>query len=374
MAFTGKAVYGDQVFSGIAEDVSPIISLISPFETPLLDALGDALYPAKSVLHEWLEDSLQPDTVVSSVDIGSTGAATAIGIAGGLAAFLRVGTVLQVGVNYNSEVIQISAISGNTITVTRALGGTSATSYGAGQSLTVLSDNALEGDDVDADTSRPRLRKTNYVEIFKADVIVSGTMLAVAQLGGIVNEFDYQQQKRMREMLKSLERKVIRGYSFGNTLGSASAYRTMSGIIPTISTNIHSIGTLSDDYLATVIRSAWQNGGVDVDLMCADGLWKRSIDGLASSRISQLPQEETLRTLVTMYESSYGVQKVTLSRWMPQYTLLSLATARAKPTPLQGRTFQFTPVAKSGDSEKGMVVGEYTIEFRNEEGHAFAHR
>lgn len=70
MAFTGRAIYdvvgSDTVFKGVAEDVSEIISMISPFETPLLDALAQPLYPARNVLHEWLEDSLTPNKVTKS--------------------------------------------------------------------------------------------------------------------------------------------------------------------------------------------------------------------------------------------------------------------------------------------------------------------
>ncbi len=39
MAFSGRAVYSN--FSAVAEDVSDIVSMISPRETPLLDILGE---------------------------------------------------------------------------------------------------------------------------------------------------------------------------------------------------------------------------------------------------------------------------------------------------------------------------------------------
>jgi hypothetical protein len=49
-----------------------------------------------------------------------------------------------------------------------------------------------------------------------------------------------------------------------------------------------------------------------------------------------------------------------------------LASPRVKVVPLRGRSFQFERVAKTGDSEKGMVLGEYTTEVKNEEGLAKA--
>ena len=59
MPFTGKATYSaGSSLPEIAEDVSDIIGIVSPFETPLLDRLGDAPRAATSTVHEWLEDPL----------------------------------------------------------------------------------------------------------------------------------------------------------------------------------------------------------------------------------------------------------------------------------------------------------------------------
>ena len=62
MAFTGKATYSAGTnLPELAEDVADLIGIISPFETPLLDALGDPMRAATSTHHEWLEDSLLPN-------------------------------------------------------------------------------------------------------------------------------------------------------------------------------------------------------------------------------------------------------------------------------------------------------------------------
>jgi hypothetical protein len=59
MAFTGKATYdAGETLPEIIEDVSDVIGIVSPYETPLLDWLGDSKRPALSTVHEWLEDTL----------------------------------------------------------------------------------------------------------------------------------------------------------------------------------------------------------------------------------------------------------------------------------------------------------------------------
>ncbi len=47
MSFTGKATYSAGTsLPELAEDVSDIVGIVSPYETPLLDALGDPLKAA----------------------------------------------------------------------------------------------------------------------------------------------------------------------------------------------------------------------------------------------------------------------------------------------------------------------------------------
>ena len=51
MAFTGKATYSaGETLPEIAQDVSDLVSIVSPYETPLLDHLGDPLRAATSRL------------------------------------------------------------------------------------------------------------------------------------------------------------------------------------------------------------------------------------------------------------------------------------------------------------------------------------
>lgn len=369
MPFSGRATYSN--FSAIAEDVSDIVSMISPRETPLLDILGDAPFPARSVLHEWLEDDLSPNTIVASSAVASDTVDTNIGIAASKARRLQVGMILRGPSGSGNEYMVISAISGNTITVTRAFGGTTANSFPAGSSIDVIADAALEGDDVTTDTSGVRTRKQNFVQMFKKDVIVSGTEEAVTQLGGVNDEFTYQQQQRIREALRDLEKAVILGILSGNTIGSTTARRTMKGLRSFISTNAASVGpTLTESWLGNSIKSAWDQGGTDCDVILAGVNYKRIIDQFNASRKLIANVDTTFSNLVSEYESTFGVFRVVLSRWMPSSECLILSSQRVKVLPLQGRSFQFKEVSSQGDSRKGMVLGEYTVETRNEEGMA----
>lgn len=369
MAFTGRASYDTGNFDGFAEDVSDIIGMISPFETPLLDRLGDPPRPAENVLHEWLEDSLNPNTIVTSTAIASSSSATTImvHVAGAaVARYLQLGTILKH--KNTGEYYQVTATATSSITVSRAFGATSVSSAAAGTELFVVSDAALEGADVTTDISRPRVRRNNYCQIFKKDIIVSGTVQAVTQLGNISDEYEYQKLQRIRETIRDLEKATIQGKVSGNSLGSASVYRTMKGLWDHIVTNSTSSATISPTVLDDAIQLAWNQGATDINYIMADANWKRVIDGWNVSRVLVGNDTDEYHRRVTLFEGTFGTFEVVLGRWMPQNSLMILAPDRVNVLPLKGRSYRYESVAKTGDSDKGMVYGEYTLEVKNEEG------
>jgi hypothetical protein len=70
-----------------------------------------------------------------------------------------------------------------------------------------------------------------------------------------------------------------------------------------------------------------------------------------------------------VYESDFGVCRVVLSRWVPGDCVLLLDSSRIDVMPLAGRSFHYKPLARTGDRESGQIVGEYTLELRNENAH-----
>jgi hypothetical protein len=80
MAFSGKATYDNS--AQIGEDVSDIMLLISPNETPFLDVLPPPLTPAHNIYHQWGEEKLGPDRLVVSTAVNSATAATGVTING----------------------------------------------------------------------------------------------------------------------------------------------------------------------------------------------------------------------------------------------------------------------------------------------------
>jgi hypothetical protein len=193
---------------------------------------------------------------------------------------------------------------------------------------------------------------------------------------------DYQKAERLREMVRDLENCVINGVAAAaNPQGSASVRRTMNGIIPTIATNqfVPNSGSipagggggtgLNEAVLNAALRAIWEQSAARIDTIVAGGVQKRKINEfLSNSRLYQ-GDEVRFNNRVAVYESDFGVCRVILSRWVPSDTVLLLDSSRLSVLPLAGRSFQFKPLAATGDSATGMVVGEYTLEMLNENAH-----
>jgi len=377
MAFTGKATYsaGDSMPER-TENISDIVSIVSPYETPLLDHLGDPPRAATSTYHEWLEDELLPNTDVIDDDSWTDPAAdTTFGTEH--ADRFRVGD--QVRPAGSGELLLVTAVdTGNdTITVTRGYGGTTAEDLADDQVLHILGNAALEGDDAPSVRFTNRVRNGNWTQIFTAAVRVSGSKLAVRNLA-VADELDYQKQERLRELLRDLESTVINGASpSSNPQGSETVRRTMKGIIPSLTTNIFKPGIgglpadtdLTEVQLDTALHLMWERSTGCVDTIVVGGLQKRRINSFISSSRAYGPNDVAYRDLVGMYESDFGTCRVILCRHIPADTVLLLDSSRIAVLPLAGRSFHYKPLASTGDYEAGEIIGEYTLEFRNENAH-----
>ncbi len=375
MAFTGKATYSaGTTLPELAEDVADLISVITPYETPLLNQLGDPLREAHSTHHEWLEDTLLPnkdaidDATWSDPDVD-----TQFDVEHG--SRFRVGDQIQA--EGSAELMLVTAVNSNTLTVIRGYGGSTAEDLADNQVVNILGNAALEGSDKPDARFTNRVRCSNYTQIFTATVEISGSDMAARQLG-LVDEMDFQKGERLRELVRDLESTVINGRRPAtNPEGSDSVRRTMKGIIPHLASNVFHTGDsgfptgtdLDEAKINYALRKIWENSSGNVDLIVVGGFQKRKLNAFLSASRSYGPRDKTFTDMVDQYESDFGVCTIVTTRWMPQDAVLLLDSTRIGILPLAGRSFHFKPLASGGDYECGELIGEYTLELRNEAAH-----
>jgi hypothetical protein len=375
MSFTGKATYSaGTTLPELAEDVSDLIGIISPYETPLLDALGDPMREATSTHHEWLEDELLPnkDAINDSTWIDPA-SDTEFDVDHG--SRFRIGDQIQV--EGSEELMLVTNVNSDTLTVVRGYAGTTSENLADNQAINILGNAALEGADKPGVRFTNRIRCGNYTQIFTAAIEVSGTDISASQLG-LADEMDYQKQERLRELLRDLENTVINGgQPAANPQGSAGVRRSMKGIVQHFSSNVFHTGDsgfptgtdLDETMINYVLRAIWENSNGNADMIVVGGFQKRRINSFCADSRSYAANDTTFTNMVSIYESDFGVCRIITTRWMPKDAVLLLDSSRVNVLPLAGRSFHFKPLASGGDYECGELIGEYTLELKNEAAH-----
>jgi hypothetical protein len=275
----------------------------------------------------------------------------------------------------------VTNISNNTLTVQRGYAGTTPEALEDNLDINIIANAALEGSESPEARFTNRIRCGNYTQIFNACVKVSGTDMAASQLG-LADELDYQKQERLRELVRDLENTVINGgQTQTNPQGTTSVRRTMNGIIQSLSSNVFSAteggfpdgNDLNEEMLNFVLRKIWEKSSGNVDLIVVNGAQKRRINNLCADSRSYAPSDTALRNVVNIYESDFGLCRIITSRWLPQDSVLFLDSSRVNVLPLAGRSFHYKPLSSTGDYESGELIGEYTLELKNESAHGFIH-
>lgn len=368
MPFTGLSSHAMFLAGNNAEDVSSTIALLAMDEVPLLDWLGDSdsFVAAKQTKHEFLEEELRPNYLTTSTAINSATTGATVADFGDL---LTVGTVLEYE-GTGGGVIQITSIVGpSSICFAQNWNGAGhiPNSVAPGVQLFVRGSYALDGQDhPGGDVSRKRRRRENGVALFHLPVAISGTQLSVDAIG-VDNELDHQVSARLREGLRDLEKEVIRGVP--GSIGSGTVYRSFRGLRSSIG-SINSTVTLSSFqanphlYIGDVWEAAFQNGASESETwgIVAGRTYFRAISNMNDTKVQDSNAKEEFKRVIRNYEGPFGNCTVFLSRWMPASSLLLIPRERVKVPPLQGRAFHVQDIAKTGDSEKKLIVGEYSLE------------
>lgn len=187
----------------------------------------------------WVEDALNPTTVKDNTSGGLNNSQTNWTVATTAdAAILEIGALViddTLGNYQSGEIMQVTAVSGTAITVTRGYGGTTATTHANGAVFKVISRPLYENSDLGRDLSRPRIPKSNLFQRFSRDVNLSQEVITRARYGyspGVPDEMKYQYEQRKRELLTEFDLAVL--YARQAASGTASTggdYSTTGGVI-----------------------------------------------------------------------------------------------------------------------------------------------
>lgn len=370
MALAGTSQTGSFDQSGTyILSLDPMVSAILLDDADFISTIGFSQdgKPVTQTKHEWDEDSLNPTSLTVAAG-GLSTASTVLIIPSAQQSRVTAGTLLFDQLSGKNEVLQVTGRSGVSATITRGYGGTSAETHAATATWDIISHPRPEGMEGPKDESVVRTRSYNYTQIFSKGVKLTGTALSIEH-NGIAKEDTYQIDKRMRELIRELDRTCILGIRSA-TNHSDTVYGTMGGVMDFIkhasSGNTNSTAeTLTPSVLNAMVKQIWDDGG-SPDIVLVGGTQKQ--------KISTFDQEFRRTTLdsrragftVEEFVSDLGINlRVVVDRWVPSDYCFVLDSSKIMIKPLQGRSFFLEKLAKTGDAENWQIIGEYTMEVKN---------
>jgi hypothetical protein len=346
---------------GKKESVVDEFLILSPHQIPVLSLIGFG-QPVTNTKHEWVEDEMFAYETVLTAGV-TDGAAASLTVADG--SIFRVNHVIQV----DDEYMLVTGVSGNTVNVTRGYLGSTAGAHAQDAVVEILYNEAEEG--ADARQARVKLRavRENYTQIFDDTIEISGSAMEVAQYG-VEDEYDRQRVHKQSELALQLEKAIIAGPGVNN-----GTKRYMKGVRKFISSNIEDAqgAAVSTDLLNDALQKIYRAGGFKTaanHVIMAPAAQKRAIAGLGQDKVRYGVNDRIEGRVVDTFLSEFGEFPIILNDNLRSNEILIVDLARMAVRPLGSRSFSHEYMGKQGDYIKGQILGEYTLEFKQEKAHA----
>ncbi len=347
---------------GKKQSVVDELLLLNPYQIPLISMVGFS-EPIYNTTHEWYEDEMfDTDSIVTAAALVSD---TSIVVAD--TEPFRINQVVKV----NEELILITAVNTGTktLTVTRGYAGTTAAAIAQNDVIEVLFTEGTEGADAREARYKGRKPASNYTQIFDDTIEISGSSEEIAQYG-IDDLYEAEKQKKQLELALQLEKAAINGIKYSN-----GTKRMMGGIRQFIQSNVtdnggavlNSLDPINDLAQDIYRAGGFKDGGTFAIMVGAKQ--KRALSKLDQDVIRIERADNARGQVVTTLITDFGEFEVKLNDNLKSDELILTDINRIKVSPLGKRSFFHTFMGKTGDKTTGQVVGEYTLEFKQEKAH-----
>ena len=244
----------------------------------------------------------------------------------------------------------------------------------------------LEGDDAKNFEASNTTELTNKTQILSKNISVSGTAQAVKQ-AGVSKQYNYQLAQRMKEIKKDLELALLSNQIEGNDNGTSQG-RTMRGLpcwmtetsnislgasgAAATSRAVATAGTaraFTEELLKTVLTGIYTSGGNPDRIMVAPDLRVKMSESLngGATRMENVEKKKAT-AVIDVYVSDFDTLKIIPNRVQAYEPYSKKAAFILDPEYWKVaylRGFSTKELAVTGDSKKGQIIVECTLEARN---------
>lgn len=291
------------VGKGIAyvdEDIAPLTAILMKSKNG-----NRAARVGKSKKVEWIEkEFLRPmwDQVNGAITTGETALVVDNG------SRFRANDVVQVRIT--GEILLVTAVSTNTLTVVRSVGdssGTGAATIADNSDLMILGNAVPQGAAVGTPNSWDEAYVFNYTQIFRTPFGFTNTELAVENYTG--DDLSVRQKEMAGNHRVDIEKSLLWGERSGQLNASTNTPQyTAGGLDYYLTANIKSsVGTLTEPEVADEAEDVFQaTGGSSSRLWVMSPFTATVVDLLAGARIQTVPKEDTFGVAIRQWVTSHG--------------------------------------------------------------------
>ena len=371
-----QAVSFSTDFASRLENINKMLSAMADRDTKFLSMFLDLSNAVDSYYYEWDDKTLVGFKDVLVTTLSST-ATTTITVGSNINVpkrYIDGTTTFRIDSEYMLVTSTITVATLFTqLNVTRAARGTTAATHAANAQVIIVDAHRVEGFSAGRDDSQKGSRRFNYTQIYERQLILTGTSQSVKAVGDEM-KINKQAEDLTKELLKELQMSLIHGIRY-TTNSAAPQDRTMGGFYYWATqgggNNINGSGNSIDTSMIDDVIENYLNRGGDADnlSMIVSLKQQRKLNDLKAGRIihgGMTQKDMSINNFVESYDFGGRAHvNVTYLTDLADDEVYFFDKSKVKVKPLQGRSWDRQPLAKTGDSDKELILGEYTTEFRN---------
>ena len=351
-------------FQNKKRDLSDILSTVIKDEPRFISNFG-RVAEARQQKHEWLEDQIAGRSITAT---SVSGLVCTVSTAD--AAKVKVGTLLTI--KDDSALFRVATVSGTTVTIELvSANGSSKSAPTNGDVLNIVSTPMAEGTSNGDGEENYHQSATEYncTQIFRKEIVLSGSALAIGVYGAIDNQMNRQTAFAMQELTRDLNRVVL----FGRRVEANATTRGEAGGLYFFGTQtgglaIDAVGSRLDSYIINdAAQAILGEGGNPMQILCSPGQ-ARVLSCEFKDRLQIVRSDDQRGAYVAFVVNEINGRGMTIMADpdVPDTDVWVLDPAGFGLSNLKGRAITDEDATPSGfDGIKRMALGELTFEFKN---------
>jgi len=366
----GAAAFDIGANTGKLDLSEELAEIIRTDNTSLISRVGIGHFMATQLTHRWNEDKLNAN--LATVDEAVDASETAIDVVAGQGVRFRIGTLFKFNEQNKTEVLRVTAVATDTLTVERGHGSTTGETHADQSEIMIISHTKNEAwIPAQEDLTNERTAQSNFLTTTGYGIAITRRRQAIDH-AGIPSEFAHQAAYRLKEYMRELDSMIINSVKSASE-GSDTDYSSSGGLIEFVSASGGNITSVAQDLTTGVVNAAveqiWDDGGLVANgriAMIVGGKQKRNISAFDQAFRRLDFDSRTAGFVVEKFLSDLGFEvEIIVDPWMPDDTAIIGDLNRLRIGPLTGDGVGLEDLAKRGRLIEAMVTGTYTNEVRN---------